>query len=130
VHVRVVGEPVLYGWVNFYLDETIQIFFAAIASLVLILLLITRTWHGTIVPLVAAAISACWALGAAKLMGFHLDPLVIVVAFLITAQAISNSVQLISRFDDEIARGTPTAQAAAASSAQHSVQAQPSGDRG
>jgi predicted RND superfamily exporter protein len=38
VHVRVVGEPVLYGWVNFYLDETIQIFFAAIASLVLILL--------------------------------------------------------------------------------------------
>jgi predicted RND superfamily exporter protein len=119
VQVRVVGEPVLYGWVNFYLDETIQIFFAAIASLVLILLLITRTWHGTIVPLVAAAISACWALGAAKLMGFHLDPLVIVVAFLITAQAISNSVQLISRFDDEIARGTPTAQAAASSSAQH-----------
>jgi len=92
VHVRVVGEPVLYGWVNFYLDETIQIFFAVIASLVLILLLITRTWHGTIVPLVAAAISACWALGAAKLMGFHLDPLVIVVAFLITAQAIFNSV--------------------------------------
>ncbi len=119
VEVRVVGEPVLYGWVNFYLDETIRIFFTAIASLVLILLLITRTWHGTFVPLIAALISACWALGSAKIMGFHLDPLVIVVAFLITAQAISNSVQLISRFDDMIGQGVPTAQAAAISSAQH-----------
>jgi predicted RND superfamily exporter protein len=71
VKVRVVGEPVLYGWVNFYLDETLQIFFAAIASLVLILMLITRTWHGTLLPLLAGVVSAIWALGAAKLMGFH-----------------------------------------------------------
>ncbi|HKX94536.1 MAG TPA: MMPL family transporter [Methylibium sp.] len=119
VMVRVVGEPVLYGWVNYYLDETILIFFAAIASLVLILLLITRTWHGTLLPLLAGVISAIWALGAAELMGFHLDPLVIVVAFLITAQAISNSVQLISRYDDEIARGASSSRAAALASAKN-----------
>jgi predicted RND superfamily exporter protein len=119
VMVRVVGEPVLYGWVNYYLDETILIFFAAIASLVLILLLITRTWHGTLLPLLAGVISAIWALGAAELMGFHLDPLVIVVAFLITAQAISNSVQLISRYDDEIARGASSSSAAALASAKN-----------
>ena len=119
VMVRVVGEPVLYGWVNYYLDETIQIFFAAIASLVIILMLITRTWHGTVLPLLAGVISAIWALGAAKLMGFHLDPLVIVVAFLITAQAISNSVQLISRYDDEIAHGATSSAAAAVASAKN-----------
>lgn len=119
VSVKVVGEPVLYGWVNYYLDETIKIFFAAIASLVLILLLITRTWHGTLLPLLAGSISAIWALGAARLMGFHLDPLVIVVAFLITAQAISNSVQLISRYDDEIAAGASTSTQAAVASAKN-----------
>lgn len=119
VMVRVVGEPVLYGWVNFYLDETIQIFFSAIASLVIILLLITRTWHGTVLPLLAGVVSAVWALGAAKMMGFHLDPLVIVVAFLITAQAISNSVQLISRYDDEIAQGASTSAAASIASAKN-----------
>jgi len=119
VKVRVVGEPVLYGWVNYYLDETITIFFLAIASLVVILLLITRTWHGTLLPLLAGVISAIWALGAAELMGFHLDPLVIVVAFLITAQAISNSVQLISRYDDEIARGATSSGAAALASAKN-----------
>ena len=119
VKIRVVGEPVLYGWVNFYLDETIRIFFAAIASLVIILLVITRTWHGTLLPLLAGTISAVWALGAARLMGFHLDPLVIVVAFLITAQAISNSVQLISRYDDEIVKGAKTSAQAAIASAQN-----------
>jgi len=117
VSIKVVGEPVLYGWVNYYLDETIRIFFAAIASLVIILMLITRTWHGTLLPLLAGTISAIWALGAAKIMGFHLDPLVIVVAFLITAQAISNSVQLISRYDDEIAHGTTSSATAALASA-------------
>ena len=35
--------------------------------------------------------------------------LAIVVAFLITAQAISNSVQLVSRFDDEVAAGASSA---------------------
>ncbi len=119
IKIRVVGEPVLYGWVNYYLDETIKIFFAAIASLVIILLLITRTWHGTLLPLLAGSISAVWALGAADVMGFHLDPLVIVVAFLITAQAISNSVQLISRYDDEIVNGAATSAAAAIASAQN-----------
>lgn len=90
---------------NFYLHETLMIFVAAVVALVLLLCLITRTVHGTLLPLLAGLISAIWALGAAEIMGFHLDPLVVVVAFLITAQAISNSVQLISRFDDEIERG-------------------------
>lgn len=119
VKVRVVGEPVLYGWVNHYLDETLKLFLLAVASLVMLLLLITRTWHGTVLPLLAGLTSAIWALGAAKLMGFHLDPLVVVVAFLITAQAISNSVQLISRFDDELARGGTSPAAAARASARN-----------
>ncbi|QID16396.1 MMPL family transporter [Nitrogeniibacter mangrovi] len=116
VLVRVVGEPILYGLVNYYLTETAQIFFITVASLVVLLLLITRTWHGTLLPLTTGVVSAIWALGAAKLMGFHLDPLVIVVAFLITAQAISNSVQLVSRFEDEVANGASSTKAAARAS--------------
>ncbi|NMG74725.1 efflux RND transporter permease subunit [Aromatoleum diolicum] len=116
VLVRVVGEPILYGLVNHYLTETLYIFLITVGALVFLLLLISRTWHGTLLPLVTGGVSAVWALGAAKLMGFHLDPLVIVVAFLITAQAISNSVQLVSRFDDEVAAGAPSTAAAAKAS--------------
>jgi predicted RND superfamily exporter protein len=119
VQVHVVGEPILYGWVNHYLGETLQIFLVAIAALVMLLLLISRTWHGTVLPLLAGVISAVWAIGAARLMGFHLDPLVVVVAFLITAQAISNSVQLVARFDDELARGVSSSAEAARASARN-----------
>lgn len=119
IKVRIVGEPLLYGIVGHYLTETLHLFLITVATLVALLFLITRSWHGTILPLSAGVLSAIWALGAAKLMGFHLDPLVIVVAFLITAQAISNSVQLVSRFDDEIANGLPSAAAAAKASLQN-----------
>ena len=119
VKIRVVGEPILYGIVNHYLTETLYIFLITVAALVSLLFLITRSWHGTLLPLVAGVLSAVWALGAAKIMGFHLDPLVIVIAFLITAQAISNSVQIVSRFDDEIARGATSAAAAAKVSLQN-----------
>lgn len=119
VSVRVVGEPMLYGIVNHYLGETLKIFLITVGALVGLLLLITRSWHGTLLPLIAGLLSAIWALGAAKLMGFHLDPLVIVVAFLITAQAISNSVQLVSRFEDELAHGSPSSAAAAKASLQN-----------
>lgn len=116
VNVRVVGEPMLYGWVNYYLPETKSILLTTAVFLILVLFLIARTWRGTLLPLVAGIISAIWALGSAGLLGFHMDPLVIVVAFLISARAVSHSVQLVTHFDDEIAAGVETTAAAARAS--------------
>lgn len=116
VRVRIVGEPILYGWVNHYLPETLQIFLLTICSLIALLFVIARTWRGTLLPLLAGTTSAIWALGSAQLLGFNLDPLVIVIAFLITARAISHSVQLVTRFDDELARGAESTTAAAQAS--------------
>lgn len=116
VKVHMVGAPILFGWVNHYLPETIQIFFATVGLLVVLLFLTARTWRGTLLPLLAGTTSAIWALGSAHLIGFNVDPLVIVVAFLITARSISHSVQLVTRFDDEIAAGASDAYAAAKAS--------------
>lgn len=113
VKVHVVGEPMLYGWVNHYLPETGRIFLVTLAALIALLFVVARTWRGTVLPLLAGAVSAVWALGLARLAGLHLDPLVIVVAFLITARAISHSVQLVTHFDDALAGGAPSAVAAA-----------------
>jgi predicted RND superfamily exporter protein len=110
----VVGEPMLYGWVDHYLPETLHIFLLTLGALVALLFLITRSWRGTLLPLAAGAVSAVWALGSARLIGYHFDPLVIVVAFLITARAISHSVQLVTRFDEEIARDPDHVDAAVA----------------
>lgn len=116
IRVRVVGEPVLFGWVQHYLPETIGIFAITILLLVALLFLTARTWRGTILPLLAGVVSSIWALGAARLLGFNVDPLVIVVAFLITARAISHSVQLVTRFEDELKEGATSSVAAAKAS--------------
>jgi len=103
--IRVIGEPILYGWVQHYLWETAAIFLLTCAGLLALLFLIMRTWRGTFLPLLSGVVSGFWAMGTAALLGFNFDPLVIVIAFLITARAISHSVQLVTRFDDNLASG-------------------------
>ena len=102
VKVRVVGDPILYGWVNHYLPETLNLVLLAGLILVLMLFVLNRTWRGTILPIISGAVSAIWALGISNLMGIHFDPLVIVIAMLITARAVSHSVQIITRFNEEV----------------------------
>jgi len=117
--VSMVGTPMLFGWVSYYLHETLLIFLATVALLIALLFVTARSWRGTLLPLLAGSISAVWALGFARLLGYNVDPLVIVIAFLITARAISHSVQLVTRFDDEVAAGAPDAISAAKASMLH-----------
>ncbi|WP_341317575.1 MMPL family transporter [Paraburkholderia sp. IMGN_8] len=116
VEVHLTGAPILFGWVNHYLPETLLIFLLTVGFLIVLLFVSARTWRGTVLPLLAGVVSAIWALGTARLAHFNVDPLVIVVAFLITARSISHSVQLVTRFDDEITSGEESARAAAKAS--------------
>ncbi|MBO3277993.1 efflux RND transporter permease subunit [Pseudomonas schmalbachii] len=100
--IRVVGDPILYGWVNHHLPETMHLVLAAIAVTLVLLFLLLRTWRGVFLPLLAGAVSAIWALGICRLLGINFEPLVIVVAMLITSRAVSHSVQIVNRFDDEL----------------------------
>ncbi len=115
VKVHVTGEPVLFGWVNHYVPETLHIFLITVASMMGLLFFTARTYRGTLLPLLAGLTSAIWALGSASLLGYNLDPLVIVIAFLITARSISHSVQIVSRFFDELDGGAESTRAAASS---------------
>ncbi|MGB1800939.1 MAG: efflux RND transporter permease subunit [Gammaproteobacteria bacterium] len=102
VDISLVGNPILYGWVDHYLPETMELVGIATLIFLVLLFVVNRTWRGTILPLLSGAISAIWALGVAQLCGIHFDPLVVVVAMLITARAVSHSVQMITRFHEEI----------------------------
>jgi predicted RND superfamily exporter protein len=56
---------------------------------------------GVFLPLSGAVVNVVWGLGFAAWMGYALDPLVLVVPMLITARAISHSVQFVERFYEE-----------------------------
>lgn len=102
VQVSMVGDPILFGWVNHYLPETMKIIALAVVVTLMMLFIILRTWRSVLLPLVAGAVSATWALGMCALLGITFEPLVIVVAMLITSRAVSHAVQIINRFNDEI----------------------------
>lgn len=102
VRIHVVGDPILFGWVNHHLPETLQLVLATAALVAALLFFFTRTWRNTLLPMLAGLVSAIWALGVIKLCGINFEPLVIVVAVLISARAVSHSVQIVNRFDEEI----------------------------
>ena len=113
VNVRVVGEPLLTGWIVHYLPETFHLFLITIVIMAALLFITVRTWRGVLLPMLAGAVSALWALGIASVVGVNFDPLIIVVAFLVTARAISHAVQMLAVFDDELERGYVPREAAA-----------------
>jgi len=102
VHIRAVGDPILYGWVGHFLPETMQLVALALFVTLALLFLFLRTWRGVTLPFLAGVVSAAWALGICNLLNINFEPLVIVVAMLITSRAVSHSVQIVNRFDDEI----------------------------
>ncbi|MGS8551750.1 hypothetical protein, partial [Salmonella enterica] len=78
VHIRVVGDPILYGWVGHYLSETFLLVGIALLVTLVMLFVLLRTWRGVLLPLLAGAVSASWALGICHLLNISFEPLVIV----------------------------------------------------
>ena len=111
--ISVIGEPILQGWVDRYLPETSLLFVASATTVFLLLFLVfTRSWYGVLIPAVSVTLSLTWALGMASLLRISLDPLGVVIAYIIIAQVVSYSIQSVNRFDI-VTGNTSSSQAAA-----------------
>jgi predicted RND superfamily exporter protein len=69
----------------------------------------------TILPIVCSFTSLIWQFGALRLLGFGLDPLAVLVPFLVFAIGVSHGVQQINFIVRELAHGKTTEEAARAS---------------
>ena len=92
------GEPILMGWVNYYQGEMWWIFGATILSLFILLYFYFRNLVGVLVPILSTLMAAMWGLGFCGMIGWSLDPLILVIPLLITARALSHTVQLTERY--------------------------------
>jgi len=97
----VTGRPMLVGWIYHYFPQMVQIFLLTAGVIVFLLFFYFRRLHGVVLPLVAANVSAVWGFGFIGILGYNLDPLVLVIPMLITARAISHAVQFVERFLEE-----------------------------
>ncbi|HTO52467.1 MAG TPA: MMPL family transporter [Myxococcota bacterium] len=102
--VHLTGQPVLAGWTFAFLPEIIEILFLSLGVLLVLLAFYFRRFYGVIMPFSGAIVSAIWGLGFTALMGYQLEPLVLVIPMLITARAVSHSVQFVERFYEEYER--------------------------
>lgn len=98
------GYPMLYAWVEHYYPAILWVIFYTGCVIAILLWFYFRTAIGVLVPLFSGLLSALWAIGFAAMFGFNIDPLVLVVFVLITARALSHSVQSMERYHEEYFR--------------------------
>lgn len=92
------GQPMLTGWVYHYQREMYTIFGIGLLAMGLFLIVHFRNISGVVTPLVVGITSAIWGFGFAGVLGYNLDPLIIVVPVLLVARALSHSVQMCERY--------------------------------
>ena len=102
VNIYATGQPVLVGWAYHYKDQIFQIL--AFTALIMVALLIFhfRSLHGVLVPLAGVLVSTIWGIGIISLFGYNIDPLGLVIPFLISARAMSHGIQLVERYYAEL----------------------------
>ena len=104
VEVHLTGQPILVGWTFYYAPEIVLIVGLSLLTLVVMLGIYFRRWYGVVMPFSGAVVCTIWGLGFISLMGYQLEPLVLVIPMVITARAISHSVQFVERFYEEYER--------------------------
>ncbi len=104
VKIYVSGPPILFAYFSQAMATTGWFLALTTVALVVLLWSYFRTVQGVLIPLFSAVLSAVWGLGFAGLLGYSLDPLVLVVFVLITARTLSHSVQSMERYHEEYFR--------------------------
>nr|WP_297402959.1 MMPL family transporter [uncultured Marinobacter sp.] len=102
VTIYATGQPVLVGWAYTYMDQILQIFIFTVLAMLALLVFHFRKAYGVLIPLGGVLISTIWGLGIISVLGYNLDPLGLVIPFLIAARAMSHGVQLVERYYSEI----------------------------
>jgi hypothetical protein len=94
----------LYAWIHHYVPQLGLVFLITAGVITVLLWFYFRSLLGMVAPLASGVISAVWGLGFAGALGFSIDPLILVVPLLLSARALSHSVQAIERYHEEYAR--------------------------
>jgi predicted RND superfamily exporter protein len=95
------GVPILVGWIFVHAFQIALFVVLTIVMIFLLLWLYFRRWHGVLIPFVAAIATVIWGLGFTGWVGIAFDPLILVIPTIITARAISHTVQMAERFFED-----------------------------
>ena len=95
------GEPLRIGYVDSYVWPIFRIMIITFLVMMILFYYWYRSVRVTLIPFLAAFISGIWGLGFMDLLGYNLDPLILVFPFLIASRAACHTVQVMKRYTEE-----------------------------
>ncbi|MEE8598109.1 MAG: hypothetical protein V3S69_01065, partial [Dehalococcoidales bacterium] len=95
------GEPLRIGYVDSYVWPIFRIMIITFAVMFALFYYWYRSFRAAVIPFMAAFISGLWGIGFMDLMGYNLDPLILVFPFLIASRAACHTVQVLKRYTEE-----------------------------
>jgi uncharacterized protein len=112
IKVRIIGFAKVVGDVKEGANRIVLFFAVALFITALLVLIYSQSVKLTIVPLVCSILAVIWELGALPLLGFGIDPMGLLVPFLVFAIGVSHGVQMISGYAAEVYDGATPENAA------------------
>ncbi|MGJ8668902.1 MAG: efflux RND transporter permease subunit, partial [Oceanococcus sp.] len=112
IEINIIGFAKLLGDVIYGLLGVFAFFALAFAVTVFLLYLYTRSIKITITALVVAMLPVLWLIGMLPLIGLGIDPMSILVPFLIFSIGVSHAVQMTSAWRMEVGAGATSTEAA------------------
>jgi len=114
IDIHIIGFAKMAGDVAEGAKGVVKFFLIAIAITAIMVYLFSRSVVLTFLPLLCSLIAVVWQMGLLTLLGFGLDPMSILVPFLVFAVGVSHSVQVINGVHKKINSGFKAKEAAAA----------------
>jgi predicted RND superfamily exporter protein len=112
ISIHIIGFAKMIGDVADGAKDVLVFFAIAIAITAILVYFFCKSLMLTVLPLVCSVIAVIWQMGLLTLLGFGLDPMSILVPFLVFAIGISHGVQMINSVGKEVTKGSTSFDAA------------------
>ncbi len=105
IGIHIIGFAKVIGDVSDGAMGVILFFAISVALTSLLVRFYAQSWRLTLLPIVCSLVAVVWQLGLLHLLGFGIDPMSILVPFLVFAIGVSHGVQMISAYRVEVFLG-------------------------
>ncbi len=110
--IHVIGFAKIMGDVGEAARGVLLFFGISIVLTSLLVLAYTHSWRLTVWPILCSLVAVVWQLGLLNVLGYGIDPLSILIPFLVFAIGVSHAVQMVRGFRNEVVAGATSLAAA------------------
>ena len=110
--VHIIGFAKVIGDVSDGARGVVMFFGISVLLTALMVRLFAQSWRFTVLPLICAIIAVVWQLGIVPMIGFGIDPMSVLLPFLIFAIGVSHGVQMIRAYREPVFHGHSNVDAA------------------